>query len=148
MSLASGTGWGDPAACIAFTKIPAGTLSLYKNIVFKIKTTDYTSIMVKVPTGTEKIYALSTGTALAGGWVQMTVPLSDFGDFPASSSEFAVFNKYEESCRHVPYHRCWPFGNRYYREQGRPYFRAYRREYASYRACCRDRRRQCLSGSA
>jgi hypothetical protein len=91
MNLASGTGWGDPAACIAFTKFPAGTLSLYKNIVFKIKTTDYTSISVKVP-DTPKDYALSTGTVLAGGWVQMTVPLSDFGNFPASSTEFAIFN--------------------------------------------------------
>jgi hypothetical protein len=82
--------WGT---VLALTGIPAGVIAGYDSIDFKIKTTDFTEINVKIPTAVaeQKTYALTTGTALADGWVQMSIPVTDFGNVPATSNEFAIF---------------------------------------------------------
>ena len=90
IKLISGTGWG-PVSAVAFTAMEAGVLSNYSTLEFKIKTTDYTSIKVKVPE-VEKTFPLASGTALAGGWIQMSIPLSNFGAPAVNSAvEFAIF---------------------------------------------------------
>ncbi|WP_415226610.1 hypothetical protein [Psychromonas sp.] len=81
-------GWGT---ALAMTEIPAGTLAQYTSIEFKVKTTDFTEIKVKVPEE-ERGFALSTGTDLGDGWVQMSIPMSEFGDAaPAAAVQFAIF---------------------------------------------------------
>ena len=80
-------GWGT---ALAMTGIPTGTLAEYDRINFKVKTGDFTDIKVKVPE-VEMTYALTTGTALADGWVQMSIPMSDFGVAPATADQFAIF---------------------------------------------------------
>ncbi len=79
--------WGN---VIAFTGITAGKVAEYTNIEFKVKTSSYTDIKVKVPE-VEKTYALTGGTALADGWIQMSVPMSDFLSAPNAAVEFAIF---------------------------------------------------------
>ena len=81
------SGWGT---CIAFTGLTAGKMAGYTNLNFKIKTSSASSVSVKVPE-TEKAYSLSSGTTLSGGWVQMTIALSDFGSLPTSATQFAIF---------------------------------------------------------
>jgi hypothetical protein len=88
IKLVSGTGWGD-VSCQAFTNLTAGVMTGYTTISFKIKTTDYTTIRVKVPE-IEIIYTIADGKALAGGWVQMSIPLSDFADATGTAVEFAI----------------------------------------------------------
>lgn len=89
IQLISGTGWG-PVSAVAFTAITAGTLAKYSTLEFKIRTSDYTSVKVKVPE-VEKSFTLASGTALAGGWIQMSIPLSNFGGAVNSAVEFAIF---------------------------------------------------------
>ena len=90
LQLISGTGWG-PVSAVAFTAIEAGTISKYATLEFKIKTSDYASVKVKVPE-VEKSFTLASGTALAGGWIQMSIPLSTFGAAAVNSAvEFAIF---------------------------------------------------------
>jgi len=89
IQLISGTGWG-PVSAVAFTAITAGKLSQYSTLEFKIKTTDYTSVKVKVPE-VEKSFTLASGTPLAGGWIQMSIPLSNFGGAVNTAVEFAIF---------------------------------------------------------
>jgi hypothetical protein len=64
----------------------------YKNLFFKKNTTDYTTIKVKMPGATteEPQFTISDGTALADGWVQMSIPLSEFGTIPPTIPEFAI----------------------------------------------------------
>ena len=88
IQLLSGTGWGDVSA-VAFTEMEAGILSNYSTLEFKIKTTDYTTIKVKVPE-VEKTFSID-GTPLAEGWVQMSIPLSEFGGAVDAAVEFAIF---------------------------------------------------------
>ncbi len=93
LKLVSGTGWG-PAFCQAWSSLDQGKLSEFTTLKFKIKTSDYAAVSVKIPsTGAneELSYALSTGTALSGGWIQMSVPLSDFLTNPVGGTEFAIF---------------------------------------------------------
>jgi hypothetical protein len=83
-----GTGsWGT---VLAMTGITQGTLANYTNIDFKVKTTDFTELKVKVPE-VEKGYALSTGIDLGNGWVQMSIPMSDFAQAPVTAEQFAIF---------------------------------------------------------
>lgn len=91
IQLTSGTGWGDVSA-LAFTEIEAGKILEYTTLEFKIKTTDYTTIKVKMPGATteEPQFTISDGTTLADGWVQMSIPLSEFGTIPPTIPEFAI----------------------------------------------------------
>ncbi|WP_304226247.1 hypothetical protein [Gracilinema caldarium] len=94
--IVSGTGWGTAVACIAFKDFDSGKLAEYTTLNFKIKTSDYTTVRVKVPEE-EKEYALSSGVSLANGWIQMAIPLSDFiagvTKFqPAYVNQFAIFS--------------------------------------------------------
>ena len=90
IQLISGTGWG-PVSAVAFTAIAAGTISKYATLEFKIRTSDYTSVKVKVPE-VEKSFTLASGTPLAGGWIKMSIPLSTFGAAAVNSAvEFAIF---------------------------------------------------------
>lgn len=88
IQLISGTNWGDVSA-IAFTQMEAGILANYATLEFKIKTTDYTTIKVKVPE-VEVTFPLADGTALENGWVQMSIPLSNFSSVVAAVNEFAI----------------------------------------------------------
>ncbi|GLS91245.1 hypothetical protein GCM10007916_23140 [Psychromonas marina] len=88
IELVGGGSWGT---VLAMTGIPAGTLAQFTSIDIKVKTTDFTEIKVKVPE-VEMGYALSTGTDLGNGWVQLSIPMSDFGDAaPAAAEQFAIF---------------------------------------------------------
>lgn len=87
--LTSGTNWGA-VSCAAFTLMNSGKPAEFTTVSFKIKTADYTSVVVKVPP-TEVRYNLSAGTALADGWVQMTVPMSDFASGATSATELGFF---------------------------------------------------------
>lgn len=92
ISANSGTGWGDPATAVAFTGITAGKLAEFKQIKFKIKSTSYTSISIKIP-GTQKDgYLLTDGTDLGDGWIQMSIPVSDFDTAPLTATELAILN--------------------------------------------------------
>lgn len=95
IKLVSGTGWGVPAVCQAFMNLGPGQLSEYTTLVFKIKTGDYTSISVKIPsTGSneEHTYPLSSGTPLANGWIQMSIPVADFAPNALTATQFAILN--------------------------------------------------------
>jgi hypothetical protein len=91
IKLTSGTGWTVPACAVAFTALNPGKLSEFVTLKFKVKSTDYTSVDVKIPP-TEKTYTLASGTALANGWIQMSIPLSDFGTAPLTAVEFGILN--------------------------------------------------------
>ncbi len=84
----TGTGsWGTVAA---FTNFPAGTMSEYGNLEFKIKSSD-PWIKVKVPEE-ERQFTIADGTSLAGGWTQMSIPLSTFGAAAVDAAvQFAIF---------------------------------------------------------
>ena len=88
IQLISGTNWGDVSA-LAFTQMETGILAQYTTLEFKIKTTDYSSIRVKVPEN-EISFPLSSGTPLENGWVQMSLPLSNWSNEVAAASEFAI----------------------------------------------------------
>ena len=91
IQLISGTGWGDVSA-LAFTAIEAGKILDYTHLEFKIKTSDYTTIRVKMPGATteEPTFNISDGTPLTDGWVQMSIELTAFGTIPDSINEFAL----------------------------------------------------------
>ncbi|MDT8418233.1 MAG: DUF5011 domain-containing protein [Lutibacter sp.] len=88
IQLLSGTAWGDVSA-LAFTEMEAGILSNYSTLEFKIKTTDYTTIRVKVPEN-EISFNIADGTPLANGWVQMSLPLSNWSNEVATANQFAI----------------------------------------------------------
>lgn len=88
IQLTSGTGWGDVSA-LAFTAMEVGILSNYSTLEFKIKTSDYTTIKVKVPEN-EITFNIADGTALADGWVQMSLPLSNWSGEVAAADQFAI----------------------------------------------------------
>jgi len=88
IQLLSGTEWGDVSA-LAFTEMEAGILSNYSTLEFKIKTTDYTTIKVKVPEN-ELTFNIADGTPLADGWVQMSLPLSNWSNEVATANQFAI----------------------------------------------------------
>jgi len=88
IQLTSGTEWGDVSA-LAFTEMEAGILSNYSTLEFKIKTTDYTTIRVKVPEN-EITFQIADGTPLANGWVQMSLPLSNWSNEVATANQFAI----------------------------------------------------------
>ena len=88
IQLTSGTAWGDVSA-LAFTEMEAGILSNYSTLEFKIKTSDYTTIRVKVPEN-EIIFNIADGTPLANGWVQMSLPLSNWSNEVATANQFAI----------------------------------------------------------
>jgi hypothetical protein len=89
IQLISGTNWGDVSA-LAFTQMETGILANYSTLEFKIKTTDYTTVKVKVPE-VELTFPLSDGTILENGWVQMSIPLSNFSNVVAAANQFAIF---------------------------------------------------------
>lgn len=83
----SGGTWG---ALVAFTEFTKGTMSQYGNLEFKIKTSDAT-VKVKVPE-VELEFNISEGTVLAGGWVQMSIPLSTWAaSVIDDAQEFAIW---------------------------------------------------------
>ena len=88
IKLTSGTAWGDVSA-LAFTEMEAGILSNYSTLEFKIKTTNYTTIRVKVPEN-EITFNIADGTPLANGWVQMSLPLSKWSNQVATANQFAI----------------------------------------------------------
>ncbi|MFC2110164.1 immunoglobulin-like domain-containing protein [Bacteroidota bacterium] len=88
IQLTSGTNWGDVSA-LAFTAFEKGKLSEYGNLEFKIKTTDYTTIRVKIPEN-EIAFNIADGTPLANGWVQMSLPLSSWSNEVAAADQFAI----------------------------------------------------------
>ena len=88
IQLTSGTAWGDVSA-LAFTGMETGILSNYSTLAFKIKTTDYTTIRVKVPEN-EIGFNIADGTPLADGWVQMSLPLSNWSNEVAAADQFAI----------------------------------------------------------
>ncbi|WP_139957143.1 immunoglobulin-like domain-containing protein [Flavicella sediminum] len=88
IKLTSGTAWGDVSA-LAFTGIETGKLAEYGMLEFKIKTTDYTTIKVKIPEN-ELTFNISEGTSLADGWVQMSLPLSSWKNEVAAADQFAI----------------------------------------------------------
>ncbi len=88
IQLISGTGWGDVSA-LAFTEMETGILSNYSTLEFKIKTTDYTTIRVKVPEN-EISFPIADGTPLANGWVQMSLPLSNWSNEVGAANQFAI----------------------------------------------------------
>ncbi|HEY5687947.1 MAG TPA: immunoglobulin-like domain-containing protein [Yeosuana sp.] len=88
IQLLSGTAWGDVSA-LAFTEMEVGILSNYSTLEFKIKTTDYTTIRVKVPEN-EISFPIADGTPLADGWVQMSLPLSNWSNEVATANQFAI----------------------------------------------------------
>ena len=88
IQLLSGTEWGDVSA-LAFTEMEVGILSNYSTLEFKIKTTDYTTIRVKVPEN-EISFPIADGTPLADGWIQMSLPLSNWSNEVATADQFAI----------------------------------------------------------
>lgn len=88
IQLTSGTAWGD-AFALAFTGLQTGLLSNYTTLKFKVKSSDFTSIRVKVPEN-ELVFNFSEGTALANGWVQMSLPLSNWSAETAAANQFAI----------------------------------------------------------
>ena len=64
-------------------------LSNYSTLEFKIKTSDYTTIKVKVPEN-EITFQIADGTPLANGWVQMSLPLSNWSGEVATANQFAI----------------------------------------------------------
>ncbi len=88
IQLTSGTEWGDVSA-LAFTEMETGILSNYSTLEFKIKTSDYTTIRVKIPEN-EIAFPIADGTPLADGWVQMSLPLSNWSNEVASANQFAI----------------------------------------------------------
>lgn len=100
IKLTSTGGWGN---CIAFADFAKGLFSDYETLNFKIKSSDYTEIFVKLPEE-EKLYQLSSGTALADGWVQMSIPLSDFSNAVRTGAvQFAIFNKTQDATGKIMY---------------------------------------------
>lgn len=91
--------WGN---CIVFKwnsmTMPAATA--YSTLNFKVKSSTMTSILIKFPEYQVR-YQLSSGTALANGWVQMAVPMSDFtshtgaggSDFHATDGRVAFIDQ-------------------------------------------------------
>lgn len=94
IKLTSGTSWGGAASCAAFREYPANELLQYTTLEFKIKTSDYTTIKVKMPDAStvEKEYTISDGTALSGNWVQMSIALSDFEPLALGQNQFGILN--------------------------------------------------------
>ena len=84
-----GAGWGT---AVVFTDLEVGILSNYSNLEFKIKTTDFTTIKVKVPE-VEVPFQIADGTPLADGWVQMSIPLSNFSGVVAAANTFAILEQ-------------------------------------------------------
>ena len=82
-----GTG-GDWGTATAFTGLTEG-IGTYSQLDFKIKTSDFTAISVKVPE-VQVEYQLSSGTVLVDGWVQMSILLSDFDTAPVAAEQFAI----------------------------------------------------------
>lgn len=100
IKLTSTGGWGN---CIAFTGLTAGLFSDYGTLNFKIKSSDYTEISIKLPEE-EKKYQLSSGTSLTNGWVQMSIPLSDFSNAVRTGAvQFAIFNNSQDTSGKIMY---------------------------------------------
>lgn len=99
IKLTSTGGWGN---CIAFADLTAGLFTEKETLNFKIKASDYTEISIKLPE-VEKKYQLSSGTILADGWVQMSIPLSDFSTAARASLQFAIFNNSQDATGKVMY---------------------------------------------
>jgi len=83
----SSGGWGNS---IAFTGFTAGELSNYDKLVFKVKTSDYDIIQVKVPT-VQNDYTIANGIDLGNGWSEVEVDLGDFPDV-GTATEMAILN--------------------------------------------------------
>ena len=88
IQLTSGTAWGDVSA-LAFTGLETGLLANYSTIEFKIKSTDYTTFRIKVPEN-ELSFNIADGTALTDGWVQISLPLSNWSGEVAAADQFAI----------------------------------------------------------
>ena len=92
MQVDPGNLWGAPSSCIAFAN--SGEFeSNFDAIVFKIKSTDLTAILVKVPE-VELTYPFAGGTDLGNGWVEITAPLSDFVGTEPGNTQFGIHGGY------------------------------------------------------
>lgn len=84
--------WGT---VLAFSNIDPklDLLSNYSQLSFKIRSPDFSEIVLKFPE-VEKKYALAAGTPLGGGWYQLKIPLVDF--LSAAEPNLAIF-QYKEA---------------------------------------------------
>ncbi|MGP3777796.1 DUF3869 domain-containing protein [Halanaerobium saccharolyticum] len=93
IKLTSGTSWGD-ASALAFIGMDEGTILQYEKLRFKIKTSDYTTVQVKIPgssvEGEQIQYTIADGKDLGNGWTEMEIPFSDFGTINSTNNEFAI----------------------------------------------------------
>ncbi|QEN04419.1 hypothetical protein EW093_06815 [Thiospirochaeta perfilievii] len=92
LMVVSGTGWGDVAVA-AFVGYTAGDFTDKTAISFKMKTTDYSEVVVKMDlaTNAELTFVIADyGTDLGNGWTQVEIPLSVFGDMSATN-QFGIF---------------------------------------------------------
>ena len=83
-------GNGSWGTSLAFESLPSGVLSQYTTLEFKVKTNGNSNISVKVPE-VARSFGLSTGTALANGWIQMTIPLALFTSVSSAATKIAIF---------------------------------------------------------
>ncbi len=92
IKLTSGSAWGTPAAAVGFISFAPGKLLQYTTLVFKIRTTDYSTIKVQM-TGAvtaEPSFSIADGTPLAGGWTQMSISLTAFGALASNQAQFGI----------------------------------------------------------
>ncbi len=83
-----GTGWGAPTSCIGFADL-GNYQSSCEKITFKIKSDDLTAIILKVPE-VELEYTFEDGLDLGNGWIEITVPLSDYDSTDPNATAFGI----------------------------------------------------------
>lgn len=89
----SGNGWGAWTSCIAFTNL-SNLQTNYDAVTFKIKSTNLSSIYVKIPS-TDPNYAganykISSGKSLGNGWYELTVPFSAITGAASGQKELGI----------------------------------------------------------
>lgn len=93
IQITSGSSWDADAACVAFTSMESGKINEFTQLDFKVLTSDYTTIRVKIPGSTpdeELSFNLSDGTEMNNGWIEMSILLSEWGSISSSVDEFAI----------------------------------------------------------
>lgn len=97
ISVVAGTGWATEyyAACQAYREMNAGVLAGYTNLVFKVKSGFVSELKISVApplpaVAVDQVYTLASGTALQGGWIQMSIPLSAFAAVTGTATEFGI----------------------------------------------------------
>lgn len=81
---------GEWGTVLAFSDIDdtVDFMSLYGELTFKIKSDDFTSIILKIPDSEEE-YTIADGESLGNGWYKITASLSDF--ISANEQSIAFF---------------------------------------------------------